>query len=229
MRWIAALTIAAVCSAQLPTAHAQSADAETVTVPAGTLVPLKLISEVHKLSTHPGDPVRAEVAFPISIGSHVAIPAGTYVEGTVLSTTAPGRDRKAELHLHFTSLVFPNGYSIPLDAVNEQTLVLEPELGRTRATYELADVRDGMPMLGEGEGQATTTPTVSMPGPNPAVVVGAALGGTAAVLVLALVLGRRHAAHTDFVLFASGWQFQMELARPLTVDLKRIAAPASAQ
>lgn len=229
MRWVAGLMVVALYGTQMPMTRAQSTEsAATITVPAGTDVPLKLISEIHNRSTKPGSSVRAQVAFPVMVGARVAIPADTYAEGTVLSVKALGPNHQPQVRMHFTRLVFGNGYTVPLDAENTQTFLMEPELGRSRATYQLADARDGMPMLGEGQ-TTPTTPSVPQAGPDKGVVIGATVGGMALVTVLAIVLSHRHATHADYVLLESGWQFEIELAQPLTLDTARIAVPANAQ
>lgn len=224
MRWIAGLVIAAVCGAQMPLARAQSpADPAPITVPQGTRVPLVLVNVIHSKSTRPGDVVRAQVAFPIVVGTQTAIPAGTYVEGTVQALTSRAAGGQPSIQIHFTRLLFASGYTVPLDAANTQALLLEPETGRTRATVELADARDGAPILGESTGAAQTTPTLPSVGPNPAVVTGALVGAAALTLVLALTISHHRITHTDYVLFDSGWQFEMVLAQPLVLDMNKVA------
>ena len=46
-------------------------------VPAATVIPLTLVSQIKSKSTKVGDAVRAQVAFPITVGTQMAIPAGT--------------------------------------------------------------------------------------------------------------------------------------------------------
>lgn len=228
MRWVAGVVVISLCGVQMPAAQTQTTaeNPAQITVPAGTHIPLKLISEIHNRSTQPGDAVRAQVAFPITVGTRVAIPAGTYAEGTVQSVKALGAGGRPEIRLHFTQLVFANGYSIPLDAVNLQAMVIEPEPGRNLATYTLADARDGMPMLGEGAGQTTPTlPPLPSTGPSQGVIIGATVGAAALTTVLVIALSRRHATHADYLLFANGWQFEIELSQPLTLDASRVAAP----
>lgn len=246
MRWITAVLIAAVCSAQMPMARAQdvttqiapqagrAASLTTITVPQGTTVPLTLVGPIRN-KMRPGDTVRAQVAFPITVGTQLAIPAGTYVQGTLTALHPQGkRGQPATVELHMTGLLFANGYAVPLDADNMQALAIEPEPGR-QETVELADARDGAPVLGEGfgEGQFPSPPPPTLPptphvGPNPAIVIGAIAGGTALALVLALTLGRHNMANTDYVVFDSGWQFQMVLQQPLTLDASRVADAVSA-
>ena len=75
----------------LPALAAQNApapSAQSIVVPTGTAIQLTLMSAVKSKSTKPGDTVRAVVAFPVTIGTQLAIPAGTYVEGEVSQVTA---------------------------------------------------------------------------------------------------------------------------------------------
>lgn len=228
MRWIAGLLIATLCGAQMPLAKAQNpADPVPITVPQGTRVPLILVNVIHSKSTRPGDTVRAQVAFPIAVGTQTAIPAGTYVEGSVLALTPRGAGGLPGMQIHFTRLLFANGYAVPLDAANTQALLLEPEPGRTQATVELADARDGAPMLGEPAGAAQTTPTAPSIGPNPTVVTGALVGAATLSLVLALTLNHHRITHADYVLFDSGWQFEMVLDQPLVLDMNKVATAAN--
>lgn len=72
---------------QQAAAVAPTAATAAIDVPAGTKVQLNLVNPIMSLSTKPGDTVRAVVAFPVTVGNHVAIPAGTFVEGQFLSAT----------------------------------------------------------------------------------------------------------------------------------------------
>ncbi|MFZ0742812.1 MAG: hypothetical protein WAM85_00305 [Terracidiphilus sp.] len=236
-RFVAVFLIASICSAQTPvptspnaagSSAPQPASASgTITVTTGTTVPLTLVTPIKSKSTHPGDAVRAVVAFPVTVGTQVAIPAGAYVEGVVNAVTVRDKQtRMPSVQIHFTRLLFANGYSVPLDAVNTQAMMIEPEMF-SQAAYQLADSRDGAPYLGEGfgaPGQTTPTlPPLPQVGPNPAVVTGAVLGGGVGILVLSLVLAHHHGT-ADFVLFDNGWQCQMVLSSSLTLDAARVAA-----
>src|ERR1700741_1499785 len=95
MRFVAWFLIANLCSAQAPLPAASNIQASAtppsaiIVVPQGTAIPLTLVNPIHSKSTKPGDAVRAMVAFPATVGAQLAIPAGTYVEGTVVSVKAP--------------------------------------------------------------------------------------------------------------------------------------------
>ncbi len=79
-------------------------------VPTGTRIPLGLINSISTRSAAPGDRVYLETVFPIVIDGKVVIPPGSYVMGTVTSSTRPGRVKgKGEIYLRFDSLTLPNG------------------------------------------------------------------------------------------------------------------------
>jgi len=82
----------------------------TYTVPAGTKVLLTLRSAVNTKSAKPGDGVYLASAFPVVVGNRVMIPAGVYVQGMVDRVQRAGHVKgRAQLDMHFTSIIFPNG------------------------------------------------------------------------------------------------------------------------
>ncbi|MGB9078944.1 MAG: hypothetical protein WCC26_19065 [Terracidiphilus sp.] len=83
---------------------------KTYTVPAGTKVLLQLRSGVNTKSARPGDGVYLASTFPVVVGNRVMIPAGVYVQGVVDRVERAGRMKgRAQLDMHFTSIIFPNG------------------------------------------------------------------------------------------------------------------------
>jgi hypothetical protein len=82
-----------------------------------------------------------------------------------------------------------------------------------------------------GEGQE---PPIGAPGlyggggGNPAIIAGIVGGAAAAFVIGALVVAHHRAnKETDFVLYDAGWQFQMVLDSPVTIDVAQVAAPAA--
>jgi hypothetical protein len=66
-------------------------------------------------SAKDGDTVYAQTSFPVVAGGGMAIPAGTYVEGTIRSVTRPTRKfDRAEIRVLFTKIVFADGYIVEL-------------------------------------------------------------------------------------------------------------------
>jgi hypothetical protein len=57
-------------------------------------------------------------------------------------------------------------------------------------------------------------------------VIGATFGAMAAILITLLVLGHNHKNNTDYLLFDAGWQFQITLSSPLSLDAGQVAAAA---
>lgn len=230
---------AAAPAAQItPASSAQSASApmaQSITLPAGTTIALTLMSAVKSKSTKSGDAVRAVVAFPVTMGTQLAIPAGTYAEGVVTRVTArPMSNQQPTFRVHFTRLVFSNGYSAALNGENTQALVLpqdEPQ-DRGKANVEVAELNPFPSPMGRfamGAGQTTPTlPPLPQEGPNPAVIGGIMGGVMAAALIGSLVWMHHRANSVDYVLFDAGWQFQMVLDSPVTLDASQVRAAAAA-
>jgi hypothetical protein len=83
---------------------------KTYTVPAGTKILLQLRSGINTKSARVGDGVYLASTFPVVVGNRVMIPTGVYVQGTVDRVARAGRVKgKAQLDMHFTSIIFPNG------------------------------------------------------------------------------------------------------------------------
>jgi hypothetical protein len=92
------------------TAGTAPAAANTILVPEGTKVLLELRSAINTKSAKPGDGVYLASTFPVAVGGRVIIPAGVYVQGVIDEVVRPGRIHgKAQLNMHFTSIIFPNG------------------------------------------------------------------------------------------------------------------------
>src|ERR1700761_4618095 len=85
---------ATAADSQQSAAAVPAAGTGTIDVPAGMKIPLNLVTQIMSKSTKPGDAVRAVVAFPVTVGSRLAIPAGTYVEGRLISAVNKGKTKK---------------------------------------------------------------------------------------------------------------------------------------
>jgi len=83
---------------------------KTYTIPAGTKVLLQLRSSVNTKSARAGDGVYLSSTFPVVVGNRVLVPAGVFVQGMVDRVVRAGHVKgKAQLDMHFTSMIFPNG------------------------------------------------------------------------------------------------------------------------
>lgn len=90
----------------------------TVTVPSGTKLPLVLHNSITTRNAKPGDPVYLETLFPIVINNKILVPAGSYVQGEIVSTKRPGKVKgTGELQLRLNTMILPNGYTVNFNAI----------------------------------------------------------------------------------------------------------------
>src|SRR5580700_2487465 len=98
-------------TADAPQTSVSASEPQSVfTVQAGTRIPLGLINSVSTKHSSAGDRIYLETVFPIVIDSHIVIPPGSYVTGTVTDVKRPGRVKgRGELYDRFDSITLPNG------------------------------------------------------------------------------------------------------------------------
>lgn len=84
-----------------------------ITVPAGTKIELALMRPVWAYSASRGTPFYAITTFPVVTNGHVAIPPGTYIQGTIQEVIRPARRKdRAEIQILFTKIIYANGYAM---------------------------------------------------------------------------------------------------------------------
>lgn len=230
--------------AQAPAAS----QSQTITIPVGTRIPVALANPISSKSRR-GDSVRAITGFPVTVGPQLAIPVGTYVEGVIDKVTRGGRSGPS-LQMHFTRILYPNGYGVAVDGTNAQANSRPPESDSTERTafaseigsnskFALAsftgesvsdsiDARTAFASTPESNfahtaQQPPTLPPLPKVGPSIGTVAGISVGVTAAAIVALVLLGRHHGG-TTAVLFDTGWQFELVLQSPLSVDAASVAA-----
>ncbi len=202
-----------------PQAQSQAQPQQAITVPAGTRIPLTLASPITSKARQ-GDSVRAAVAFPVTVGTRVAIPVGTYVQG-VITGIVKRSSSGPSVKMKFSSMVYANGYTVALDGGNLQARITDTPADPAMAGVP-AGGATGNALAGKGApGQTSPMPPTltppPMPGPNKGLIVGLAVGGAAVIAVTAIALGHRGAGG-GAVLFDTGWQFDMVLNNPLSVN-----------
>jgi hypothetical protein len=98
---------------QDPVASANPApNSAIVAVPAGTRIALVLTQPIQTRYVHRGDDIYAQTTSPVTSGSEVVIPPGTFVQGKVDRIERKGG--RGELHLQSMSITFPDGYVTPI-------------------------------------------------------------------------------------------------------------------
>jgi hypothetical protein len=97
-------------------------DANVAVIPAGSRIPLLLKQAISTKNAREGDAVYAETAFPFVLNEHVLVPAGTYIQGKISHVARGGRLKgRAEILMHFTSIIYPSGYTVMLPGSVENT------------------------------------------------------------------------------------------------------------
>ncbi|HZC65958.1 MAG TPA: hypothetical protein VE545_05260 [Candidatus Dormibacteraeota bacterium] len=100
---------------------AAAPESARITLPTGTRVTLALTSPIWAKTAKPGDAVYAVTAFPVVRNNSMAIPVGTYVLGEIDAVTKPGwRNAHALFQVHFSKIIFTNGYTLELASAPAQ-------------------------------------------------------------------------------------------------------------
>ena len=201
------------------------AEKKTYTVPAGTKVLLQLRSAVNTRSARPGDGVYLASTFPVVVGNRVMIPVGVYVQGVVDRVVHPNRgNRKAQLDMHFTSIIFPNG------SVAEIPGVVDSLPGATKQTVK-DDGEGTIQQAGDKGRNAGKAAEIALPtGAGVGTIGGATQGHPisgglaglgAGLATVGLVTLFTRNADVDI---PSGTQVEMELQRPLILEEENLEA-----
>jgi type IV secretion system protein VirB10 len=205
---------------------------KTYTVPAGTKVLLQLRSSINTRSAKPGDGVYLASTFPVVVGNRVMIPAGVYVQGVVDRVARAGHVKgKAQLDMHFTSIIFPNGSVVEIPGIvdsvpgarhqdvkddGEGTIEQDADKGRNAAKVAEVAIPTG--------GTVGSIGGLSSGHPLEGGIIGIGAGLATAGLVSLFTRGAD-------VNIETGTQVEMMLQRPLLLEdanLGGVGAPGTA-
>jgi len=197
---------------------APSASPENLVIPSGTKIPLALKQAISTKNAKEGDPVYCETTFPFVVNDRIVVPAGTYVQGKISRIKRPGRVKgRAELLMHFTSMIYPSGYTVMLPGSvenmpgSDKTTVNDSEgtvrqdsdrgkdIGTVASTASTGAVIGGLSAGGKGAG------------------IGAAAGGLAGLAVAMITRG-------NDVKLEPGTSIEMVIQREVTVDASRVTS-----
>lgn len=192
---------------------------ESITVPAGTKIPLILKQGITTKNAHVGDPVYAQTSFPITMNDHIAIPPGTFVQGEIRRVQRPGRVKgRAELLMNLTSMIFPNGYTIGLpgavqgtpgnagtNGVKDKEGTIAGDSGKGKDVDTI--VRTAIPGAGIG--------AIADQGSGKGAAIGAASGGALGLATVLLTRGPE-------IQLGAGDSVEMVLERNLTLEKNKV-------
>jgi hypothetical protein len=199
-----------------PSAPAGSSHTDALTIPAGTRVPLSLKQAISTKTAKEGDSVYAETTFPFALNDRIIIPSGTYVQGKISHVKRGGRVKgRAEILIHFTSMIYPSGYTVMLPGS------LENVPGAEKSTVKgsegtIQQDRDTAKKIGTVASTATTGAIIGgLSGGGKGAGIGAGVGGVAGLAVAMLTRG-------NDVRLEPGTSIEMEIQRDVPVDPSRI-------
>jgi hypothetical protein len=205
-------------TAQGTTTPAQNPNA--IVIPAGSKVPLTLKQAISTKNAREGDAVYAETAFPFVMNDRILIPAGTYIQGKISHTEHPGRSKKrAELLIHFTSMIYPSGYTVMLPGSVENTPGADNKGVKDSEGTIQADKDTGKRIEDAAKGGAVGGTVGSIGGLAAGGLNGARYGGLAG---LAGGVAWALLKHGPDVKLDVGTSIEMEIQRDVPVDASRI-------
>jgi hypothetical protein len=195
---------------------AAPANASEVTIPAGTKFPVELKHAVSSKGTREGDGVYAETTFPVVVNGRVMIPAGTYVQGRVSHIQRGGRVKgRAEVLMHFTTLIYPSGYTVLLPGAVENA----PGVDKTSVGDQEGTIRSDS-QTGQKVGTvATTAGTGAVVGGlsngGKGALIGAGVGGAVGTAIAMLTRG-------NDVKLDAGTTLEIVIQRDVPLDASRV-------
>lgn len=191
---------------------ATPAQAEEITMPAGTELRVVLETTLSTKESDAGDPFTARLVIPVFINEREALPIGSMVEGTLAGVKTPGRVKgKAQMQLRPEKLIFPDGRTISLRAsvTGAQTggeINVDPDEGTITGPG-----KDGISGRTVGTGAAAGAG------------IGAAMGGGKGALIGAGAVGAIALFHRIFkrgkdAVLPAGSEIVLELTRPVSFN-----------
>jgi len=197
-------------------AAANESRPETITIPAGTRIPLRLKQAISTKTAKEGDPVYAETSFPFALNDRIVIPPGVYVQGKISHVKRGGHVKgRAEVMIHFTSLIYPSGYTVLLPGSLENVPGAERSTvkGTEGTVQQDSDTgrKVGTVASTAGAGAAIGGIRSGLKGAG----IGAGVGGAAGMIVAMLSRG-------GDVRLEPGTSVEMEIQRDVQLDGHRI-------
>jgi len=176
-----------------PPAPRPAATGQSMIVPTGTRIGVILESGISTATAKPGDSVYFRTSFPITINNKVVVPVGSYLRGEVLESKRPGHVKgKGELRIRLNTLIFPNGYTVDMNAEPHST-----DAAKVKTDDEGKMTGPG----GKGKDAASTVTTVATTAGAGSIIgglgsdsakgaaIGAGVGGAAGLAAILLSRG----------------------------------------
>ena len=193
---LALLVVTLICSGRARPANAKSNAGAAATLPADTVLYLRLLTPVSTKTSKKGQPVTAVVAREVPVQGGVAIPVGATLKGKIEKCEESSRpDQHAELLLSFTEL----------DVTGEASLKLEGHVSG------VSNAREAVLADGTIEGVLVTEAPVTL--------LSGALKKLGAIdPAIAQEIEKQKIGQVDTsITYAAGTDFQFTLTQPLSI------------
>jgi hypothetical protein len=213
---------AAPATAAVPPAQAQKPrDPNALVIPAGAKIPLTLAQAISTKNAREGDAVYATTAFPFVMDERVVVPAGTYIQGKIMHTEKAGRagSKRAEILIHFTSMIYPSGYTVMLPGSVDNTPGADDKGVKDSEGTVQQDSNAGQRVEDAAKGAAVGATVGSVGGLAAGGLNGARYGGLAGIaggVAWALL------KHGPEVKLDIGTSIEMQIQRDVKIDATRI-------
>lgn len=195
-------------------------DPNALVIPAGTKIPLTLAQAISTKNAREGDAVYASTAFPFVLNDRILVPAGTYIQGRIMHTLkAGGAGKRAEILIHFTSMIYPTGYTVMLPGSIDNTPGADNKGVKDSEGTIQQDKDTGQRVEDAAKGAAVAGTVGSIGGAAAGGLNGARYGGLAGIaggVAWALL------KHGPDVKLDVGTSIEMEIQRDVRVDASRI-------
>jgi hypothetical protein len=192
----------------------------TAVIPAGSKIPLLLKQAISTKNAREGDAVYAETVFPFVLNEHILVPAGTYIQGKIVHTEPAGRSRKrAEILIHFTSMIYPTGYTVMLPASVENTPGAEDKGVKDSEGTIQQDKDTGQRVEDTVKDAAVAGTAGGLAGAAAGGLNGARIGGGAGLAAGAAWALMKHGPDVKLDV---GTSIEMEVQRDIPIDASRI-------
>lgn len=193
--------------------------AAQLSIPAGTQVPIALKQAISSKGSRDGDPVYAETTFPvIAPDGRVLIPAGTYVQGRVTNIKRGGRFKgKAEVLMHFTTLIYPSGYTVLLPGSVERAPGVDKSSVKDQEGTIKSDSQTGEKVgaIATSAGSGALIGGITNGGKG--ALIGAGIGGAVGTAIAMLTRG-------NDIKMDAGTTLEMVIQRDVPVDATQVPA-----
>jgi type IV secretion system protein VirB10 len=205
----------------------EAPDPNAAVIPAGTKLPLLLKQAISTKNAREGDAVYAETAFPFVMDDRILVPSGTYIQGKIMHTERAGHGKgRSEILIHFTSMIYPTGYTVMLPASVENTPGADSNGVKDKEGTIQADKDTGKRIEDAAKGAAVGGTVGSIAGVAAGGLNGARYGGLAGIAggVAWALLKRGPDVKLDV-----GTSLEMEIQRSIPVDASRIQVARAMQ